>query len=80
MLKLVQAEDVGLCVNPDDPHEIAAAVNRLAADAGARARMKANGLRLSRDRYNWENEFRPLFERYRSLMVGDDAHASERTS
>ncbi len=71
MLKLVEGEGVGLCVNPEDPREIAAAVNRLAADAGARARMKANGLRLSRDRYNWENEFRPLLERYRSLLMSD---------
>jgi glycosyltransferase involved in cell wall biosynthesis len=80
MLKLVQGEDVGVCVNPEDPREIAAAVNRLAADAAARARMKANGLRLSRERYNWENEFLPLLERYRSMVVGDGRGASARVT
>ena len=76
MLELVQGEEVGLCVNPEDPQEIAAAVNRLAADVALRARMKANALRLSRSRYNWENESRPLFERYRSLLVSGGRHAS----
>lgn len=70
MLRLVQGEDVGLCVDPADPREIAAAVNRLARDPGARARMRANGLRLSRDRYNWELESRPLLERHRALLGG----------
>jgi glycosyltransferase involved in cell wall biosynthesis len=70
MLELVQGEEVGLCVNPEDPLEIAAAVNRLATDTALRARMKANALRLSRSRYNWETEFRPLFERYGQLVRG----------
>lgn len=69
--KLVEGEDVGLCVDPEDPAAIAAAVNHLARDAAARARMKANGLRLSRERYHWETEFRPLLERYRTLVAGE---------
>jgi glycosyltransferase involved in cell wall biosynthesis len=69
MKALVEGEVVGVCVNPEDPRQIAAAVNRLAADQNARQAMRANGLRLSRERYNWENEFTTLFERYRSLLV-----------
>jgi glycosyltransferase involved in cell wall biosynthesis len=64
---LVEGEDVGLCVDPEDPAEIAAAVNRLARDATARARMRGNGLRLSRERYNWELEVRPLLARHGDL-------------
>jgi glycosyltransferase involved in cell wall biosynthesis len=64
---LVEGGDVGLCVDPEDPAEIAAAVNALARDAAARARMRANGLRLSRERYNWELEVRPLLARHGAL-------------
>lgn len=69
MRALVEGEGVGLCVDPEDPKEIAAAVNRMAADPKTRTAMSANGLRLSVERYNWENESRRLFEHYRSLLV-----------
>lgn len=71
MLKLVEGEGVGLCVDPEDPRAIAAAVNRLARDAGARAAMRERALQLSRERYNWEREFRPLLERHRALVASD---------
>lgn len=70
MIALVEGEAVGLCVNPESPRDIASAVNRLARDEQARLRMKANGLRASRERYNWEVEFRLLVERYRELLGG----------
>jgi glycosyltransferase involved in cell wall biosynthesis len=69
MRALVEGEAVGLCVDPGSPTEIAAAVNRIAADRQGRARMSANGLRLSVERYNWESEFGALLERYRSLTA-----------
>lgn len=75
LLVLVEGEGVGMCVDPEKPEMIAAAVNHLAADPRARARMKANGLRLSRERYNWEIEFGPLLRRYRSLAAGGAARA-----
>jgi glycosyltransferase involved in cell wall biosynthesis len=68
MLGLVESNAVGLCVDPANPEQIAAAVNRLAADPAERAAMCANGLRLSIERYNWENEFRPLFDSYGALL------------
>lgn len=68
MLKLVEGEAVGLCVNPREPLSIARAVNRLASDPEMRARMRENGLRLSRERYRWDVESRPLMERHRSLL------------
>ena len=67
MQPLVGGEDVGVCVAPDSPRAIAAAVNRLAADPEGRARMRANGLRLSKARYNWAQESAPLLQLYRSL-------------
>jgi glycosyltransferase involved in cell wall biosynthesis len=76
MQALVEGEAVGLCVNPEDPNEIAGAVNRMAADPEARRTIRANGLRLSMERYNWENEFRPLVERYRALLVDTTRRAA----
>jgi glycosyltransferase involved in cell wall biosynthesis len=67
MQPLVEGEDVGVCVAPDSPRAIAAAVNRLNADPEGRARMRANGLRLSKARYNWAQESAPLLKLYRSL-------------
>jgi glycosyltransferase involved in cell wall biosynthesis len=68
MVPLVEGEDVGVCVNPADPKEIAAAVNELARNGEARRRMKANGLRLAKERYCWQIEFGPLLDRYRALL------------
>jgi len=67
MLTLVEGEGVGLCVAPDSPRAIAEAVNHLARDPEARARMRANGLRLSKARYHWATESAPLLQLYRSL-------------
>ena len=73
---IVEGEGIGLCVDPARPSEIAAAVNRLARDPGARARMRSNALRLSIERYNWEKEFGPLLDRYRALLGSDAAHGA----
>jgi glycosyltransferase involved in cell wall biosynthesis len=71
LVSLVEGEDVGLCVAPESPPAIAAAVNRLAADPERRERMSANGLRLTKDRYNWEVESTPLLQLYGSLASTD---------
>ena len=71
LLPLVEGEGVGLCVDPESPQAIAAAVNRLAADPDRRERMRQNGLRLAKDRYNWEIESAPLLQLYGSLASTD---------
>ena len=69
ILPIVEGGNVGLCVDPAQPGQIAAAVNELARSPELRRRMKENGLRLSRERYNWEIEFAPLLERYHALLA-----------
>jgi glycosyltransferase involved in cell wall biosynthesis len=69
LLPIVEGEGVGLCVDPTSPAAIAAAVNRLAADPDERARMRANGLRLTANRYNWETESAPLVHLYGALTA-----------
>jgi len=73
MVPLVEGNGVGLCIDPESPRAIADAVNRLAADPDLRERMQGHGLRLSKDRYNWEIESAPLQQLYDSL-ASQDAH------
>jgi len=67
---LVEREGIGLCVNPEDPHAIAAAVNSIASDKGIYRNMRANCLRAARERYNWEHEFQALKLAYGTLLNG----------
>jgi glycosyltransferase involved in cell wall biosynthesis len=71
MKSLVEGEGVGICVDSSSPQAIAAAVNRLAADPDGRTRMKARGLQLSRERYNWAIESTALLRLYRGLASAD---------
>ena len=71
MVGLVEGEQLGSCVDPERPMEIAAAVNRMAGDREGRARMRERGLRLSIELYNWEHESRLLLELIRSLCARD---------
>jgi glycosyltransferase involved in cell wall biosynthesis len=67
--KIVEGEQVGLCVNPEKPLEIAKAINILATDHELYQKMRANCLRLSRERNNWENEFKKLFDLYADILA-----------
>lgn len=69
MVKLVEGERVGVCVDPEDPKAIADGINRLARDPAYRSEIKATAIRLSRERYNWEEEWRPLLARVESLSA-----------
>lgn len=61
---IVDAADCGLCVPPQDPQAIAAAIDRLAADPELAQRLGANGRRAIEQRYNWRNEAEKLIRFY----------------
>jgi glycosyltransferase involved in cell wall biosynthesis len=77
--KVVESENVGYCVDPANPEQIAEAINRLAADPERAHQMKVNGLRAAAQKYNWEMEFTKLRSRYAELLprtiVQDDEPA-----
>lgn len=73
IVPIVEGGKAGRCVDPARPEQIAAAVNELARAPELRRQMKENGLRLTRERYNWETEFAPLLERYRALLTTSGA-------
>ena len=66
---LVEKFDLGLAVNPEDPQEIAAAVNRLVEDQQLRVQLGENAARAFDLELNWEMESRKLFELYNVLEV-----------
>ncbi len=66
--KFVEGEQIGYCVDPEKPEEIAQAVNRLAANKEERNRFRENGLRLVREQYNWQKEFEKLFGAYEHIL------------
>ncbi len=65
--QIVEGNNCGICVNPERPEEIAAAVRQLAADQVARRRMGAAGLAAVRSKYRWEVEAETLARFYQEI-------------
>ena len=64
---MVEEEKIGICVNPNDPKGIAAAINRIAADKALYKRFSSNAKALAGTKYNWGYEAGKLLELYNSL-------------
>ncbi len=67
LVGFVEGQNIGICVDPEDPRAIADAVNRIAGDETLRQTMRENCLRLARDRWNFESEFTRLHAAYAAL-------------
>ncbi|MNF84418.1 D-inositol 3-phosphate glycosyltransferase [compost metagenome] len=61
--RVVEQEDIGICVDSHDPRSIADGVNYLLNNAEHYEQMKENCLR-ARERYNWEQEKQSLLNLY----------------
>lgn len=59
--------EAGLCVDPLDPHAMAAAISELIADPQRAEEMGAHGRRLIETEFNWEAESVKIVDLYRSL-------------
>lgn len=68
MVDVVEKNEAGLCVDPEDVEAIAAAINTILGDAALWRRMSENALRVAKDRYCYEIESRRLFEAVDRLM------------
>jgi len=64
--KVVENEDIGVCVDSHDPRSIAEGVNYMLNNPEHYAKMKANCL-IARDHYNWDNEKQSLLNLYRRV-------------
>ncbi|MCT6718331.1 glycosyltransferase family 4 protein [Acidovorax sp. K2F] len=66
--EIVEGNDCGLCVDPQDPAAIAGAVNRLVDDSALAQRLGENGRRAVMERYNWAAEEKKLLAFYERLQ------------
>lgn len=65
---IVIGNDCGLVVDPMQPRDIAAAIDRLVADPAEARRLGDNGRRAVRERYSWEAEVPSLLRFYREVL------------
>jgi len=67
--QVIEENDCGLCVNPENPDEIAEAINYLLQHDDIARKMGANGRRAVETVFNWENEEKKLFKIYQSILT-----------
>lgn len=65
---IVETSDCGLCVNPLDPREVAAAIDHLTGEPELARRLGQNGRKAVLDRYNWAIEERKLLRFYEGIL------------
>jgi glycosyltransferase involved in cell wall biosynthesis len=66
--RIVEGNNCGICVDPSNVEEIAAAVRFLQAHPEVRREMGENGCRLVREKWNWELESKKLLDVYHRLL------------
>jgi glycosyltransferase involved in cell wall biosynthesis len=69
--KIVEGEKVGLTVDPENINEIAKAVNTLSENLQLFHEMYQNCLRVSYEKFNWENEIQKLIVKYKEILKID---------
>lgn len=65
--ELVEANGVGLVVNPSEPHALVEAVEFLKTHPEKAAEMGERGKQLTQDFFNWNNEAKKLLELYETI-------------
>lgn len=66
--EIVEGNNCGVCVAPDDTKAIADAVNKLLSNENLAQQMGANGKKAIKEKYNWEAESRNLLTFYAKLQ------------
>lgn len=66
--EIIEKNECGICVNPLNPIEIAAAINWVLQNPSAAASMGRNGLNAVLEKYNWEVESQKLVRFYEELL------------
>lgn len=66
--EVIEANRCGLCVDPSDPKEIAAAIQYLLNNTDVMSEMGDNGGRMVVERYNWEMERAKLVRVYEHVV------------
>ncbi|MFA5505137.1 MAG: glycosyltransferase [Vulcanimicrobiota bacterium] len=70
---LIEENQVGICVDPDSPAEIARAISFLEEHPEKAREMGRRGRELALQRYSWESQARNLIELYHHIGVKPDS-------
>ena len=65
--KLVEENDCGLCVDPNEPKQISEAIDYIHQNPEHADRMGKNGLECVQSQFNWEKEQEKLIALYKSI-------------
>ncbi len=66
--ELIEDNEVGLCVDPEDPAAAVAAIRWLSDNPEVARRMGTRGRELVRERFNWASQARALNDLYRRML------------
>lgn len=67
--EIIEGNDCGICVDPQDPQAIARAIDWLVEHPEEAERMGRNGRRAVEERYNWQHEEAKLLALYEELAA-----------
>lgn len=65
---IVEDNNCGICVDPERPQEIAAAIDMLINNKDLAKEMGSNGIQAVNNKYNWSVEESKLFKLYKDLL------------
>lgn len=66
--EIVEGNNCGICVNPNDPEDISKAINYLLMNRDIAETMGRNGVKAVSDKFNWDSEKKKLLTLYSSLF------------
>lgn len=66
--EIIEKNECGITVDPQNPTEIANAINYIQSNPDKAKKMSENGLKAVRDLYNWSIEEKKLFDLYKVLI------------
>lgn len=68
-LNFIEEEGFGLCVNPEDPQDIAKTVNKIINDPTLYQKMATNSKTLFIERYNYQRQIRPFIKELNTRLL-----------
>ena len=66
-MEIIAQNQCGICVAPNNPQEVATAVQKLLADPELALRFGQNGRKAIIEKYNWDAEAKKLQDVYEKL-------------
>jgi glycosyltransferase involved in cell wall biosynthesis len=66
--EIIEKNECGICIDPNNPNDIAAAIDHVVVNSGKTYQMGQNGRRAVKEKYNWAIEEKKLIKTYQELV------------